>query len=147
MWQNFEGTCEPVKWTKGTDEQKVWQPLNYYNNSYCHAFPSLLQFCNNCGFVATSGIIILFCPLLDDWLLCRPGVTRFSKLRATSCGPINARTTSLIHTFEIKVLLKLPSIILVLIFVNVKTLTTLMLFSEQACRRPGACGHHFWPLM
>jgi len=33
-------------------------------------------------------------------------------------------------------LLNLPSIILVLIFVNVKTLIMLMLFSEQAC------GHH-----
>jgi len=25
-----------------------------------------LQFCNNSGFVATSGVIMLFCPLLDD---------------------------------------------------------------------------------
>jgi len=34
-----------------------------------------LQFCNNNGFVATSGVTMLFCPLLDDWALCRPGDT------------------------------------------------------------------------
>jgi len=59
------------------------------------------------------------------------------------------RATSLIHTSETKVLLNLPSIILVLIFVNVKTLIMLMLFLEEAredlhgpCRRPSVCGHH-----
>ena len=41
------------------------------------------------------------------------------------------RATSLIQTYEIKILLNLPSVILVLIFVNVKTLIMLMLFSEQ----------------
>jgi len=28
-----------------------------------------LQFCDNSGFVATSGVIMLFCPLLDDSIL------------------------------------------------------------------------------
>jgi len=46
------------------------------------------------------------------------------------------RATGLIHTSEIKILLNLPSIILVLIFVNVKTLIMLMLFLEQARGRP-----------
>jgi len=46
------------------------------------------------------------------------------------------RATSLIHTSEIKILLNLPLIILVLIFVNVKALTMLMLFLEQTR------GHH-----
>ena len=74
------------------------------------------------------------------------------KLRATSCVPINAKgyyTTSLMHISEIKILRSLPLIILVLIFVNVKTLIMLMLFLEQAagdllgpCGRPGARGHH-----
>jgi len=50
------------------------------------------------------------------------------------------RETSLIHTSEIKILLKLPSIILVLIFGNVKILIMLMLFLEQARGRPT------WPL-
>jgi len=57
--------------------------------------------------------------------------------------------TSLIHTSEINVLLNLLSIILVLIFVNVKTLIMLMLFVEQVagdlldpCERPGARGRH-----
>jgi len=40
------------------------------------------------------------------------------------------------HTSEIKILLNLLSIILVLIFVNVKTLIMLMLFLEQARGRP-----------
>ena len=52
------------------------------------------------------------------------------------------RATGLIHTSEIKVLLDFPSIILILIFVNVKTLIMLMLFLEQVCGRPGARGHH-----
>ena len=52
------------------------------------------------------------------------------------------RATSLIHTSEIKILLKLLSIILVLIFVNVMTLIMLMLFIEQDRGRPGARGHH-----
>jgi len=53
------------------------------------------------------------------------------------------RAASLIHTSEIKILLNSPSIILLLIFVNVKTLIMLMLFLEQARGRPGARGHHF----
>jgi len=52
------------------------------------------------------------------------------------------RATSLIHTSEIKIWLNLPSTILVLIFVNVKTLIMLMLFLEQVRGRPGARGHH-----
>jgi len=27
LWQNFGGTCKPIKCPKGTDEQKVWEPL------------------------------------------------------------------------------------------------------------------------
>jgi len=50
--------------------------------------------------------------------------------------------TTLIHNSEIKILLNSPSIILALIFVNVKTLITLTLFLEQARGRPGARGHH-----
>jgi len=46
------------------------------------------------------------------------------------------RAISLIRTSEVKILLNLPSIILVSIFVNVKTLIMLMLFLEQAR------GHH-----
>jgi len=42
------------------------------------------------------------------------------------------RATSLIQTYEIKILLNLLSIILVLIFVNAKTLIMLMLLLEQA---------------
>ena len=41
------------------------------------------------------------------------------------------RATSLVQTYEIKILLNLSSIILVLIFVYVKTLIMLMLFLEQ----------------
>jgi len=48
-----------------------------------------------------------------------------------------------------KTLLNLPLVILVLIFVNVKSLMMLMLFLERACERPtgpcgrpGARGHH-----
>jgi len=52
------------------------------------------------------------------------------------------RATGLIYTSEIKVLLNLPSIILVLMYVNVKTLIMLMLFLEQTHGRPGARGHH-----
>jgi len=46
------------------------------------------------------------------------------------------RAISLIHIFEIKILLNLLSIILVLIFVNVKALIMLILFLEQAHGRP-----------
>jgi len=42
------------------------------------------------------------------------------------------RATSLIYISEIRILLNLPSIILVLIFVNVQTFVKLMLFSEHA---------------
>jgi len=42
----------------------------------------------------------------------------------------------MIHTSEIKILLNLPSNILVLIFVNVKTLIMLMFLSEQIRGRP-----------
>jgi len=52
------------------------------------------------------------------------------------------RATGSIYTSEIKVLLNLPSIILVLMYVNVKTLIMLMLFLEQTHGRPGARGHH-----
>jgi len=33
-----------------------------------------LQFCNNGCFIAISDVIMLFCPLLDDLILCRIGV-------------------------------------------------------------------------
>jgi len=46
------------------------------------------------------------------------------------------RAISLIYTSEIKILLNLPSFILVWIFLNVKTVTMLMLFLEQARGRP-----------
>ena len=46
------------------------------------------------------------------------------------------RDTSLMHTSEIKILLNLHSIILVLIFVNMKTLIMLMLFLEKTRGRP-----------
>jgi len=52
------------------------------------------------------------------------------------------RATSLMQTNGIKILLNLPSIILVMISVNVKTLIMLMLFLERARGRPGARGHH-----
>jgi len=35
-----------------------------------------LQLCNNSGFVATSGVIMLFCPLLDHLIVCRIGMVR-----------------------------------------------------------------------
>jgi len=41
------------------------------------------------------------------------------------------RATSLIHTSELKRLLSLPSIILLLLFVNVKTLIMLTVFLER----------------
>jgi len=31
----------------------------------------LLHLCNNNGFAMISDVIILFCPPLDDWILCR----------------------------------------------------------------------------
>jgi len=46
------------------------------------------------------------------------------------------RYTSLIHASETKILLNLPSIILVLILVNVKTLIMLMSFLKQTRGRP-----------
>ena len=59
------------------------------------------------------------------------------------------RATSLIHNSKIKTLLSLPSVILVLIFFNVKTLIISMSLSKHArgwlpwsLRRPGARGHH-----
>jgi len=36
----------------------------------------LLQFCNKNGFAAISDVIMLFCPLLDDRILCKIGVVR-----------------------------------------------------------------------
>ena len=33
-----------------------------------------LQFCNNSEFIVISDVIMLFCPLLDNWILCRIGV-------------------------------------------------------------------------
>jgi len=44
------------------------------------------------------------------------------------------RATNLIPTYEIKISLNLPLIILVLIFPNVKTLIMLILFLELASR-------------
>ena len=35
-----------------------------------------LQFYNNHGNVATSGVIMLFCPPQDDWIVCRIGMVR-----------------------------------------------------------------------
>jgi len=35
-----------------------------------------LQFCSNSGFVTTSGVIMLFCPLLDDWIACSISMVR-----------------------------------------------------------------------
>ena len=58
------------------------------------------------------------------------------KLRATSCLSINAKGNQFDTHFWNKILLNLPSIILVLIFVNVKTLIMLMLFLKQARGRP-----------
>jgi len=83
----------------------------------------------------------------------RAGVTNLfetaSNCLCTDYAPIMRRATSLIQTSEIKILLSLPSIILFLIFVNVKTLIMLMLFLEQARGRPtwslwkpGAHEHH-----
>jgi len=52
------------------------------------------------------------------------------------------RATSLIHASDIQNLLNLPSTIVVLIFVNVKTLIMLMLFLEQARGWLDARWHH-----
>ena len=72
----------------------------------------------------------------------------FSKLRATSCVPINSKGYySFIHASEIKILLNLPLITLVLIFVNVKSLKTLImliLFLEQARGRPACSLRATW---
>jgi len=59
----------------------------------------------------------------------RQGSLTFLKLRATSCVPIISKGCK-IDTNEIKILLNLPSIILVLIIFNVKTLIMLILFLE-----------------
>jgi len=37
---------------------------------------ALLQSCNNDGFAAIFELIILFCPLLNDWILCTINVVR-----------------------------------------------------------------------
>jgi len=50
-----------------------------YNNRYWYVFASLvaiLQFCGNSGIVVTSGVMMLFCPLLADWIVCRIGIVR-----------------------------------------------------------------------
>ena len=49
-----------------------------HNNIYWYAFASLVQILawHNNGFVAACDVIMLFCPLLDDWILCRLGVVR-----------------------------------------------------------------------
>jgi len=46
------------------------------------------------------------------------------------------RATSLIHTSEINILLNLPSIILVLIFVNVKTSAVVETVTSETRPRP-----------
>jgi len=72
--------------------------------------------------------------LLKD---CKAGVTNlFETVSYFLCPDLMRRATGLIHTSEIKILLNLPSNILVLICVNVKSLIMLMLFLEQARGRP-----------
>jgi len=55
------------------------------------------------------------------------------------------RATGLMQTSEIQILLNLPAIILVMIFVNVKTSIMLMLFLEQAHGRPTWSLQATWP--
>jgi len=39
---------------------------------------AILQFCSNSGFVVASGVMMLFCPLLDDRIVytCKIGMVR-----------------------------------------------------------------------
>jgi len=45
----------------------------------------LLQFYNNCGFAWIFDIIMLFCPLLDDWVLCSISVVRQETWPYSTC--------------------------------------------------------------
>ena len=69
-----------------------------------------------------------------------PGDTRghqpFRNCELILVDRLMRRATSLIHTSEVKILLNSPSIILILIFVNAKTLIMLILFLEKARGRP-----------
>jgi len=52
----------------------------------------LLQFCNKSGFAATSDLILLFCLLLNDQMLCKIGVER-QKRGFVVLGLVNAQFT------------------------------------------------------
>jgi len=63
----------------------------------------------------------------------QPGVTNlFETASYFLCTRLMQRATSLLHNFEIKTLLNLLTIILLLIFVDIKTLIMLMSFLGQA---------------
>ena len=59
-----------------------------------------LQFCNNNGFVASSGVIMLFCPLLDDWIVCRISMVRQETMSYSSWFG----KCSIHHTYNISTL-------------------------------------------
>ena len=66
-------------------KDKIYHQVKIYRQVKCFLQQSFrsssilycwLQLCNNSGFVATSGVMMLFCPLLDDLIVCRIGMVR-----------------------------------------------------------------------
>jgi len=85
-----------------------------------------------------------FVPVLEILGTTYQGSPTFSKVRANSWVPINAKASSSIHTSEKKILLNLSLIMLLksITFIYPKALMMLMLFSAQVR------GHHVggpWP--
>jgi len=144
--------------TKYCETTFLTLPRVVYNRD--HPEPSPESFQQGCFAFSRGGLDILklaktpliysvSCFSLGDWSFvwggkptkapCGDGTGTTNLLEAESyflraCG-LMRRATSLIHTSEIKVLLKYPlniSVLTIKIFCNVKTLIMLMLFLKQA---------------
>jgi len=77
-----------------------------------------LQFCNNSGFIAISDIMLFF-PLLDDWILCRIGMVG-EKCGLTVIVLINAQ--SIMHiVFQLYVVLRFGFTVVINVLINISS--------------------------
>jgi len=76
-----------------------------------------MQFCDNNGLVSISDVIMLFCPLLDDWILCRIG----EKCCLTILVLVNAQ--SIMHiAFQLYDVLRFHSAVVINVLINISSL-------------------------
>ena len=123
------------------------QYRNFFETTTTNICMFLLQFCNDNGFAATSDVIMLFCPLLDNWILCRIGVVR---QETWSYSTWFVKFSSMFSTSDV---LRCDSTVVIDVLINISSLKVkqpiICKFRSVECRPVTSLGHQegrrvFW---